>query len=68
MKEISAIGLSEEFAGCKAGFVEGVFKFLQDKWGGVEGYADSIGLRSDEMVEIRINLLVRPEEYPKIGV
>ena len=58
MREITAIGLGEEFAGCQPGFVKGVFNFLHEKWGGVETYADSIGISKRVRDEIRTNLLV----------
>ena len=61
MKEITAIGLGEEFAECHAGFVEGVSKFLQDKWGGVQGYADSIGVGETAREKIRSNLIAGSE-------
>ena len=47
MKEIRSLGLTEEFASCPAGFVEGVIRFLSEGWGGVEGYLESVGVNED---------------------
>ena len=47
MKEIKSIGLTEEFANCPAGFVEGITRFLSEKWGGVEGYLEDAGVNED---------------------
>ncbi|KAL9099663.1 MAG: hypothetical protein Q9187_009464, partial [Circinaria calcarea] len=51
LEEIRAIGLTDEFAGCQEGFVEGIAEFLQEESGGVEGYLEKIGVEREEREE-----------------
>jgi len=48
MKEIKSIGLTEDFAGCPADWVEKMDQHLQEKYGGVQKYCRSIGFEEDE--------------------
>ena len=59
MKEIKSIGLTEEFASCPAGFVGGIKQFLDDGWGGVEGYLESIGINEDLRNRVRTCLMAQ---------
>ena len=58
LEEIRAMGLTDEFAGCQEGFVEGVVEFLQEESGGVEGYLEKIGVKREEREEVRRYLMV----------
>jgi protein-tyrosine phosphatase len=49
MKEIRSIGLSEDFAGCPADWIERMEGFLQERYGGVRGYCRGIGFGDGEM-------------------
>lgn len=44
--EIEEIGLDERYAMTPEGFVEDVRAFLKERWGGVEGYLEEIGIGS----------------------
>lgn len=58
LKEIRATGLTDEFAGCQEGFVEGVAGFLQEGYGGVEGYLKEVGVKREEREEVRRCLML----------
>ncbi|CRG87943.1 Dynein heavy chain, cytoplasmic [Talaromyces islandicus] len=58
MKEITQIGLDEDYAKCPPGFAEAVRGYLDSKYGGVEAYLVSIGVGQDEMDTIRQRLLM----------
>jgi protein-tyrosine phosphatase len=58
MKEISSIGLSEEFAGCPPDFVEKVTAHIEHKYGGVENYLRGIGITTQQQEKLRNILLV----------
>ena len=64
LKEIREIGLSEEFAGCPAGFVEAVVEWLGER-GGVEGYLESVGVGAEMRARVRANLMVAEREMGK---
>lgn len=53
MKEISSIGLTENFAGCPGDWVEKMDEYLNEKYGGVEGYCKSIGMAEEDLVKLR---------------
>ncbi|KAJ0420683.1 protein-tyrosine phosphatase-like protein [Aspergillus carlsbadensis] len=44
MREIRALGLTEEYARCPKDFTEKVTEFLVERYGGVREYLDSIGV------------------------
>ncbi|KAE8442440.1 hypothetical protein EG329_003341 [Mollisiaceae sp. DMI_Dod_QoI] len=56
MKEISSIGLTEDFAGCPSDWIEKMEAYLEEKYGGVEGYCKRIGLSEGEIGELRSGL------------
>jgi hypothetical protein len=62
MKEITQIGLDEDYAKCPPGFAEAVKTYLDSKYGGVEAYLVSIGVEQGQMDVIRRRLLVEEEE------
>ncbi|KUJ15565.1 tyrosine/serine protein phosphatase-like protein [Mollisia scopiformis] len=53
MKEISSIGLTEDFAGCPGDWVEKMEGHLKEKYGGVEGYCKRIGMEEEEWETLR---------------
>lgn len=53
MKEISSIGLTEDFAGCPVDWVGKMEGYIHEKYGGVERYCDGIGLSDDEVRGLR---------------
>lgn len=57
MKEITAIGLSEEFAGCPKGFVEEMVRHINEKYGDLGGYLKGkVGLNPEMQNRIRAKL------------
>ncbi|KAL3489159.1 protein-tyrosine phosphatase-like protein [Aspergillus germanicus] len=46
MREIRALGLTEEYARCPKDFTERVTEFLAERYGGVLGYLESIGVEA----------------------
>lgn len=57
MKEITDIGLDEEYAKTPPGFTEALKSYLEIKYGGVEGYLSSIGIDKEKVENIRQKLL-----------
>lgn len=48
LKEIHEIGLSDDFAGCPVDFIEKIYEYLQNTYGGVADYLTTIGFPEDE--------------------
>ena len=62
-REVAKIGLSKEFAGVEEGWVGVVTGWLQEEWGGVEGYlGKACGVGEETMEGVRRILMVRGEE------
>lgn len=59
VKQMKEIGLGEEFAGCPEGFVQGIVEFLEQGWGGVEGYLGSVGVDEKMRKGVRDCLMVK---------
>lgn len=57
MQEIRAIGLTEDYAKCPPGWTEAITNYLDEKYGGVEGYLLSLGIDREKQERIR-NLLL----------
>jgi protein tyrosine/serine phosphatase len=57
MREIRAIGLTDEFAGCPAGFTREVKQYLDEGYGGVRGYLGAIGVGEEMQEQVRGLLL-----------
>ncbi|KAF7938712.1 uncharacterized protein EAE98_001050 [Botrytis deweyae] len=48
LKEIHEIGLSDDFAGCPVDFIEKIYEYLENTYGGVGDYLTTIGFTKDE--------------------
>lgn len=59
MREIRALGLGEDYTRCPPGFVVVTTQYLQDRYGGVRGYLNGIGIDAEMQEHIRRKLLVR---------
>jgi protein tyrosine/serine phosphatase len=57
VREIRAIGLTDEFAGCSAGFTLEVKQYLDEEYGGVRGYLGAIGVGEEMQEQVRGLLL-----------
>lgn len=57
MKEIRAIGLDEEYTKCPPGFPRAMKMYLDNKYGGVEGYLLLVGISLEKQEKIRKRLL-----------
>lgn len=58
MKEIRALGLSEDYAKCPPGFTSAIKSQLDSKYGGVGGYLLSLGIDHEKQEKIRQRLLL----------
>jgi protein-tyrosine phosphatase len=58
MKEITQIGLDEDYAKCPPGFAEAVREYLDSKFGGVKAYLLSTGVEEEKMDTIRQRLVL----------
>lgn len=57
MKEISSIGLTEQFAVCPPGLVQSVYLHIQEKYGNVETYLTGVGVSTETMERLKRMLL-----------
>lgn len=57
MKEIRALGLGEDYTRCPPGFVDATMEYLRNKYGGVSGYLNSVGVGADLQELIRQKIL-----------
>ncbi|OXV11292.1 hypothetical protein Egran_00944 [Elaphomyces granulatus] len=57
MKELRAVGLDEEYAKCPPTFTEQVKQYLDNTYGGVENYLQSIGISKEKQEKIRNRFL-----------
>ncbi|MCJ1282037.1 hypothetical protein MMC26_001360 [Xylographa opegraphella] len=62
LEELRAIGLGDDFAACPSGFVEAVLQWLANRWGGVDGYLEGVGVGREMRAMVRANLLVGDKE------
>lgn len=53
MKEITEIGLTEEFAGCPKEFVPRMVEHIDQRYGGVEGYLTTTGVTKEQLKSLR---------------
>lgn len=53
MKEITSIGLTEDFAGCQDDWVQNMDSYVKEKYGGVEKYMGSIGMSEEEILSLK---------------
>lgn len=60
VREIAKIGLPAEFAGCEEGWVGVVGGWLEEEWGGVEGYLErGCGVKQETVEGVRSILMAR---------
>ncbi|QSZ29348.1 hypothetical protein DSL72_003862 [Monilinia vaccinii-corymbosi] len=52
LEEIHEIGLSDDFAGCPANFIEKTYEYLEKSYGGVENYLTTIGFMEEERLAL----------------
>jgi hypothetical protein len=58
LKEIGAIGLSEQFAVCPPGLAKEVHSHIQEKYGGVESYLlEKVGVSKETLENVRRRML-----------
>lgn len=57
MEEIRVLGLDEEYTKCPSGFAGAVLGFLQEEYGGVDGYLEGLGIEKDVREGIRARLV-----------
>ncbi|KAJ5748082.1 uncharacterized protein N7511_009778 [Penicillium nucicola] len=57
MKEIRALGLGEDYTRCPPGFVTDTTEYLKERYGGVEGYLEKIGIDAEMQDRVRGKLL-----------
>ncbi|KAL4808551.1 protein-tyrosine phosphatase-like protein [Aspergillus unguis] len=57
MREIRALGLGEEYARCPADFTQKVTAFLEERFGGVRGYLDYVGVEEGVLEKVRRRFL-----------
>lgn len=58
IKEVKSVGLTEAWAYTDRGMMVGLKKHLDDRYGGLDAYLDSIGFDVSQRVLIRDTLLV----------
>lgn len=58
LAEINEIGLSENFADCPPNFVDEVSHYINEAYGGMEGYISSIGVSKTTQEKVIDNLLL----------
>ncbi|KAL4951198.1 protein-tyrosine phosphatase-like protein [Aspergillus filifer] len=57
MREIRALGLDEEYARCPKDFTQRVTGFLGERYGGVRGYLDYVGVEEGAVESVRRRFL-----------
>lgn len=57
LKEIRAIGIPEEYIKCPAGFTGAIRGYLEERYGGVEGYLEIVGVGRETQNKIKERLL-----------
>jgi protein-tyrosine phosphatase len=58
LKEIREIGLTDDFAGCPKDWIEMMERHLGERYGGVEGYCEGVGVGEGERRRLKKLLLV----------
>ncbi|MCJ1294756.1 hypothetical protein MMC34_006314 [Xylographa carneopallida] len=58
LEELRAIGLGDNFAACPKLFIGLMLQWMANRWGGVEGYLDGIGVGREMREMVRANLMV----------
>lgn len=57
LKEIRAMGIPEEYIKCPAGFTGAIRGYLGERYGGVEGYLEIVGVGKETQNKIKERLL-----------
>ena len=58
LKEIRVLGIPEEFLKCPPGFTGALRAYLEERYGGVEGYLACVGIDAEMQERIRGSLVV----------
>lgn len=58
LKEIRVLGIPEEFLKCPPGFMGALRAYLEERYGGVEGYLACVGIDAEMQERIRGSLVV----------
>ncbi|KAJ6137681.1 Tyrosine/serine-protein phosphatase IphP-type [Penicillium samsonianum] len=58
MEEIRAIGLGEDYTRCPPGFVSNTTEYLENRYGGVRGYLERVGVGFEMQERVRGKFLV----------
>jgi protein tyrosine/serine phosphatase len=59
VEEIRSIGLPDSFADCEEGWARRVAEFVENRFGGVEGYLDGCGIGKEQRIALRDSLVER---------
>lgn len=57
LREIRALGIPEEYIKCPAGFTGAIRGYLEERYGGVEGYLETVGVGREIQRSIREKLV-----------
>lgn len=57
LKEIRAMGIPEGYIKCPAGFTRAIRGYLEERYGGVEGYLEIVGVGRETQNSIKERLL-----------
>jgi len=57
LREIRAMGIPEEYIKCPAGFTRAIRGYLEEKYGGIEGYLEIVGVGRETQKRIKERLL-----------
>ncbi len=60
LREVRRIGLNEHFAGCPQDFATEITKHIQERFGGIERYLNSIGVDGETQKRVRSIMLQNP--------
>ncbi|KGO39081.1 Tyrosine/serine-protein phosphatase IphP-type [Penicillium expansum] len=57
MEEIRAIGLGEDYTRCPPGFVRDTTEYLENRYGGVRGYLEKVGVEYEMQERVRVKFM-----------
>ncbi|KAJ5500526.1 Tyrosine/serine-protein phosphatase IphP-type [Penicillium expansum] len=57
MEEIRAIGLGEDYTRCPPGFVRDTTEYLENRYGGVRGYLEKVGVGYEMQERVRVKFM-----------
>ena len=67
MKDIEAVGLSEDFAECPPDFVDRIVEHIEQKYGGIQKYLTRIGVDAQLQKTLLESLIVSGEDEQSAG-